>query len=539
MKKQKTLTSLSLIIVVLFLSGLIGTASMPSQAKSHLPCKSKSAPITKVNRETKSTKLSHRKQGKKKGVTLSAHRPTTKVQHICSSRHSHHARKHNLAKTHYKPRYAYPLSLFMLKPPESDLSPLPEELSQQIHNLFLSGLANSVPASALVRAGIAVHYPMRGGIFTRREAIKYIVVHSTETGIPLNAKRVINSWSSGGRRHAGAHYVVDRDGTIHQAVDPELATVHLNIFKTLPGINNDNSIGIEMVHTGRQSYTKEQRAAVIRLVSYLQDRYKVVDDAIITHRYAQQGDHTDPVAFDWLGFLNDKNLFRKQAIAKNTSAALPSNAPYETTNLPSAATYLQINGKLSLEQPAEAKGLLTEETTLTPKEQHLLPEPSEQTNRSDNLTADFDENTHQPQTEAATSTQLSNHLVPSVPVSNLELKGPIEVDPQIALILSESQSATMPTANERTTNPNSHLSKHTQKPVAYSQPLKRGSGSNKIDSPRKRTQFGQKIKLSTHKQPNTKHKVARKRYHDQLAIAHTQASHYQAKGRNKKRSTGR
>jgi hypothetical protein len=51
------------------------------------------------------------------------------------------------------------------------------------------------------------------------------------------------------------------------------------------------------------------------LVVYLQHRYNVMDDNIITHRYAQQGDHTDPVNFDWGGFIANKNSLRNQAIA--------------------------------------------------------------------------------------------------------------------------------------------------------------------------------------------------------------------------------
>ncbi len=131
----------------------------------------------------------------------------------------------------------------------------------------------------------------------------------------MGAQRVIDSWGSAGLRHAGAQYVVDRDGTIFQAVDPDLATVHVNVFKTLPGINNDNSIGIEMCHAGHQNYPREQRDAVIKLVAYLQERYKVQDANIVTHRYAQRGDHTDPVNFDFDEFLAEKDHFRNQAIA--------------------------------------------------------------------------------------------------------------------------------------------------------------------------------------------------------------------------------
>lgn len=214
-----------------------------------------------------------------------------------------------------KTRYAYPLSFFMMHPPEFERSALPSDVSEKIARSFHNGYADSYAARSLVRAGLVSYHPLRGGIFWRREPVKYIIMHSTETGIPLSAERVIESWSSSGLRHAGAQYVVERDGTIFQAVDPDLGTVHINIFKTLPGINNDNSIGIEMCHTGKQDYPPAQIQSVIKLVAYLQERYKVSDENVITHRYAQQGDHTDPVNFDWDGFIASKNSFRNRAIA--------------------------------------------------------------------------------------------------------------------------------------------------------------------------------------------------------------------------------
>jgi hypothetical protein len=150
---------------------------------------------------------------------------------------------------------------------------------------------------------------------------------------------VIESWSSSGLRHAGAQYVVERDGTIFQAVDPDLGTVHINIFKTLPGINNDNSIGIEMNHTGHQDYPAAQLQSVIKLVAYLQERYKVSDDNVITHRYAQQGDHTDPVNFDWDGFIANKNSFRNRAIAYKVRKI--KDDVKEWGDVPAAATTVQ------------------------------------------------------------------------------------------------------------------------------------------------------------------------------------------------------
>jgi hypothetical protein len=272
--------------------------------------------------------------------------------HIAKGKHSklannrgRHHHRHHVAKTP-RVRYAYPVDFFMLDHPNFDQSPLEAEVTRQVMDSFDNGLADSLPARSLVRAGVASFYPMRGGIFYRREPLKYIVIHSTETGIPLSAKRVVDSWSSSGRRHAGAQYVVDRDGSIVQAVDPDLGTVHVNIFKTLPGINNDNSIGIEMVHTGKQTYSKAQVQAVIKLCSYLQDRYRVKDDCVITHRYAQQGDHTDPVGFDWDQFLIDKAHFRRQALVAKMDKMKNDAQKLWAKEWPLAPTYQQLHPQI-------------------------------------------------------------------------------------------------------------------------------------------------------------------------------------------------
>jgi hypothetical protein len=113
----------------------------------------------------------------------------------------------------------------------------------------------------------------------------------------------------------------------------------VNVFKTLPGINNDNSIGIEMCHTGHQTYPPEQRQSVIHLVSYLQDRYKVPDANVVTHRYAQRGDHTDPVNFDWDQFLADKDRFHYQALAYKVDRIQQESANLHVPSVQTAGTF--------------------------------------------------------------------------------------------------------------------------------------------------------------------------------------------------------
>lgn len=272
---------------------------------------------------------------------------STKMSSKTASSSRHHGRHHEKV-THHKivaskPRYAYPVDIFMNRPPEFDQSPLSSDAAQRVRAAFSNGLADSYPPAYLVRAGIVNFYSLRGGIFKRREPVKYVIVHSTETGVPQDARHVIDSWSGMGKRHPGAQYVVDRDGTIYESCDPELATVHVNIFKTLPGINNDNSIGIEMCHAGSQTYPPEQRAAVTKLVSYLQDRFHVLNENVVTHRYAQQGDHTDPVNFDFDAFLATKDDFHNNALAMKRSNG---NEEIVENDLPVASVYLEMHKAL-------------------------------------------------------------------------------------------------------------------------------------------------------------------------------------------------
>jgi hypothetical protein len=312
-------------LLILLVVALGSSFNLPSEAKK------KSSSAKKSSHHSRGASSHGSKHSKKGG----RHH---EVAHHHGKHHKGHHQQHHHHHVAHKPRYAYPIEMFMMKAPEFDSSPLPEDQARDVASAFARGVADKYPARTLVRAGIVKQHALRGGIYWRREPIKYIVMHSTETGNPVSGIRVIESWSSMGRRHPGAQYVVDRDGSIYQAVDPDLATVHINILKTLPGINNDNSVGIEMNHTGSQAYPEEQLNSVIKLVTYLQDRYSVASENIITHRYAQQGDHTDPVNFDWRGFLSSKDRHRNQAIAYKMNSMEKQSGNWGSYSEPAAAS---------------------------------------------------------------------------------------------------------------------------------------------------------------------------------------------------------
>lgn len=204
------------------------------------------------------------------------------------------------AKAHH---FAYPSDFFMWSAPEKVSSALTDQQSNGVRTAFDAGAAAKYDPSMLVSAGVFnAENPLRGGIFERREPVKYIILHSTETESPANAPRVIHSWNHG-MRHPGAQFVVDRDGVIYQAVDPKYGCVHVDVFRTTNGINNDNAIGIEMVRAGSQRYTHDQLSSVTKLVAYLQGHFNVPNSGIFGHGQIQPSNRTDPVDFNWNDFV--------------------------------------------------------------------------------------------------------------------------------------------------------------------------------------------------------------------------------------------
>jgi hypothetical protein len=183
-------------------------------------------------------------------------------------------------------------------------APYQAAFRKRILTNFKSGHAGKYSPEELVRAKVMVHYPLKGGIRKRTGPIRYLVLHSTETVRPADARRVVRSWNNIGPRHPGTHFLVDRDGTILLSADPKFATVHVNDRTAVRGVNNDNSIGIELVRSGKQKYTQKQLSSLVALTDYIEDRFNI--SRIYGHGEIQPSDRRDPVAFNWARF--SKNL---------------------------------------------------------------------------------------------------------------------------------------------------------------------------------------------------------------------------------------
>lgn len=193
---------------------------------------------------------------------------------------------------------------------------LSAQAKESIKQDFWSGNSDQYSTPTLLSADVVASCPLHGGVFNRREPVKFVVLHSTETGRAADAQRVIASWNNRGMRHPGAQFVVDRDGVIYCTADPVYGTVHVNQNKTLNGVNNDNSVGIEMVRAGDQQYTKEQMRSIVCLVHYLQGRFNVANDHVYGHGQIQPSDRTDPVNFNWQTFVSSKDILNRTASIK-------------------------------------------------------------------------------------------------------------------------------------------------------------------------------------------------------------------------------
>src|SRR5207253_2669823 len=122
----------------------------------------------------------------------------------------------------------------------------------------------------------------------------------------------------------------------------------------------------------------------------------VGDENVITHRYAQQGDHTDPVAFDWSEFLRTKDNFRSLAMARQSDHLAAEAEKTWVNEWPVASTYLQIHGKLAVSREVTAA-------------------------------------TTAPSAPPAVSSIAAPEVVPPVQAKTLPaLRGPIEIDPRAA-----------------------------------------------------------------------------------------------------------
>ena len=125
----------------------------------------------------------------------------------------------------------------------------------------------------------------------------FVILH--HTGNP-NTKPALNTLSDQAFE-VSAHYLVARDGLIYYLVDEMKRAWHAgDSWWGGPIDMNSASIGIELDNDGREAYAESQIAALLALLTDIQQRYTIPTVNFIGHGDIAPGRKVDPgVRFPW------------------------------------------------------------------------------------------------------------------------------------------------------------------------------------------------------------------------------------------------
>ena len=128
--------------------------------------------------------------------------------------------------------------------------------------------------------------------------IDTMVLHSSynPNGDPYSVNAVRGIWQSYG---VAPHYMVARDGTVYQLVADKDIAYHAGESTMKDGRKNVNdfSIGVEILNTKDDEYTKAQYQAVKDLIAYLKGKHRI--KYVVGHDDIAPGRKTDPWNFNW------------------------------------------------------------------------------------------------------------------------------------------------------------------------------------------------------------------------------------------------
>lgn len=129
--------------------------------------------------------------------------------------------------------------------------------------------------------------------------IDTIVIHSSYDALgdePYDYKGLVAEYKQYG---VAPHYLIDRAGKVYQLVEDKNIAYHAGQSKVPDGRTGANyfSIGIEMMNTKTDKYTKDQYKALNNLLESLKSKYKI--KYVLGHDDIAPGRKTDPWNFDW------------------------------------------------------------------------------------------------------------------------------------------------------------------------------------------------------------------------------------------------
>ncbi len=132
-----------------------------------------------------------------------------------------------------------------------------------------------------------------------RKAVDTVIVHSVYNslgGEEYSLSKILDIFK---RYDVSAHYIIAREGKVHQLVSEKHVSWHAGAGKMPDGRTNINSfsIGIELINAEDDKPTGAQYSALKNLISGIKSRHKI--KYVLGHDDIAPGRKTDPWNFDW------------------------------------------------------------------------------------------------------------------------------------------------------------------------------------------------------------------------------------------------
>ena len=152
--------------------------------------------------------------------------------------------------------------------------------------------------------------------------VQGLVIHHTGgRGTASGIVDVLNT------RGLGAHYVMERDGTIYQTLAEGARGAHMEPASKYesagalnPNLNNSNTIGIEIIAHNNGDLTDAQKASAQRFIADQRSKYPGIGDNVYGHGELNPGHKQATEGMAVVGEFRDKNGISKKDVTKTKNA---------------------------------------------------------------------------------------------------------------------------------------------------------------------------------------------------------------------------
>ena len=143
----------------------------------------------------------------------------------------------------------------------------------------------------------------------KNRKIKYIIIHYTGMKNQISAIKRLQSEVA----KVSCHYLISKKGKIYQLVKDQNIAWHAGKSKWEKDTNlNSKSIGIELVNSGNEIFSKNQIEALLGLLTVLKRKYNINPKYVLGHEDIAPERKKDPgPKFPWTK-LNKLNLSKKR-----------------------------------------------------------------------------------------------------------------------------------------------------------------------------------------------------------------------------------